>query len=467
MISIDYFQNKLEGINMVILHVLANGPPDVNGYAIRTQMILKHQKSSLDVMGLTSPWYPQRASMIEQMEVDGITYQRTIHPLHRQDKIPLSQKIIRMQTKKEQKNSSKEKVKPASNIFVKAIRAPGYFLRIGWKVIEEKILIKYFMKRIIEVAKQENATLIHAHTPYRVGLPALKAARKLGLPFVYEMRGMWEETAVANGRWLRNGPAYRRFQAYETKVLRKADAVVCISETLKQEAIGRGVEPTKISVVTNAVDKTIGENTTESSQYQQSIDSLNRSSTTTVIGYIGSLREMEGVDQTAEAVANLNNNGHDVRLFVLTGQSGQQELRNYCAKLGLSDNAVICGPVPHEEVAAFYDLIDIFVVSRPDSRVTRLVTPLKPFEAMAMGRAVIASRLPALQEIITEGETGLLYDADDVSSLTEKITQLINDNELLQGLGDNAREWVMSNRTWEVVVQNYQSAYDKARESIR
>ena len=176
---------------------------------------------------------------------------------------------------------------------------------------------------------------------------------------------------------------------------------------------------------------------------------------------------MEGVDQTAEAVANLNNNGHDVRLFVLTGQSGQQELRNYCAKLGLSDNAVICGPVPHEEVAAFYDLIDIFVVSRPDSRVTRLVTPLKPFEAMAMGRAVIASRLPALQEIITEGETGLLFDADNVNSLTETITELINDNELLQRLGNNAREWVMSNRTWEVVVQNYQSAYDKARESIR
>ena len=86
---------------------------------------------------------------------------------------------------------------------------------------------------------------------------------------------------------------------------------------------------------------------------------------------------------------------------------------------------------------------------------------------MAMGRAVIASRLPALQEIINEGETGLLYDADDVNSLTEKITELIDDNELLQRLGDNAREWVMSNRTWEVVVQNYQSAYDKARESIR
>ena len=462
---------------MKVLHVLANSPPDVNGYAVRTHKILTSQTN--DLIALTSPWYPDRDSMVEDYEVDDVQYSRTIHPA-RKSRNKFSHKLVKLFTRTnfEQTNQTKDEntVKKAFPLRVfdffyygifKIGRAIRHFFRIGWKVIEEKILIKYFMKRIIEVAKQENAILIHAHTPYRVGLPALRAARKLGLPFVYEMRGMWEETAVANGRWLRNGPAYRRFQAYETKVLRKADAVVCISETLKQEAIGRGVEPTKISVVTNAVDKTIGDNTTESSLYQQSIDSLNRASTTTVIGYIGSLREMEGVDQTAEAVANLNNNGHDVRLFVLTGQSGQQELRNYCAKLGLSDNAVICGPVPHEEVAAFYDLIDIFVVSRPDSRVTRLVTPLKPFEAMAMGRAVIASRLPALQEIITERETGLLYDADDVNSLTEKITELIDDNELLQRLGDNAREWVMSNRTWEVVVQNYQSAYDKARESIR
>ena len=462
---------------MKVLHVLANSPPDVNGYAVRTHKILTSQTNGL--IALTSPWYPDRDSMVEDYEIDDVQYLRTIHPA-RKSRNKFSHKLVKLFTRTnfEQTNQTTDEitVKKALPLRVfdffyygvfKIGRAIRHFFRIGWKVIEEKILIKYFMKRIIEVAKQENATLIHAHTPYRVGLPALRAARKLGLPFVYEMRGMWEETAVANGRWLRNGPAYRRFQAYETKVLRKADAVVCISETLKQEAIGRGVEATKISVVTNAVDKTIGDNTTESSLYQQSIDSLNRASTTTVIGYIGSLREMEGVDQTAEAVANLNNNGHDVRLFVLTGQSGQQELRNYCAKLGLSDNAVICGPVPHEEVAAFYDLIDIFVVSRPDSRVTRLVTPLKPFEAMAMGRAVIASRLPALQEIITEGETGLLYDADDVNSLTEKITELIDDNELLQRLGDNAREWVMSNRTWEVVVQNYQSAYDKARESIR
>ncbi len=451
---------------MVVLHVLANGPPDVNGYAIRTQMILKHQKSSMNVIGLTSPWYPQRESMIDEYQLEGIHYHRTIHPLHRKGKMPISHKIIRYQTKKELNDASQSvngNKKRASNIFVKAIRASGYFARIGWKVVEEKILIKYFTKRIIEVAKQNNAEIIHAHTPYRVGLPALKAARKLGLPFVYEMRGMWEETAVANGRWLRNGPAYRRFQNYETKVLRKADSVICISETLKQEAIRRGVKSNKITVVTNAVEKSMIDNKSKSSLLEKAVDSLAISKSTKVIGYIGSLREMEGVDFTAEAVAKLIENGHDVRLFVLTGNQGQSELKSLCKRLGIDEKAVIMGPVPHDEVAVFYDLIDIFIVSRPETRVTKLVTPLKPFESMAMGKAVIASKLPALEEIIDDDNTGLLYQPDDLQSLVNNIEICINDDAKMKSLGESAKAWVLENRTWEVVVKNTINAYEIAK----
>ena len=453
---------------MLVLHILANGPPDVNGYAVRTQKILKNQSNQ--VVGLTSPWYPSRDSMVLESKINEIQYHRTPHPIHVTGKMTLGQKLVKSYTAKELRINStnpNNKQKPASNILVKAIRAPGYFLRIGWKVVEEKILIKYFTKRIIEVAKQENAEVIHAHTPYRVGLPALKAARKLRLPFVYEMRGMWEETAVANGRWLRNGPAYRRFQKFETKVLRKADAVVCISQTLKQEAISRGVEEAKITVVTNAVDSDIAENKTKDETYENSVTVLNKGESTKVIGYIGSLREMEGVDLTAQAVAQLKSDGHDVRLFVLTSQAGQLELKQYCDSLGLDDDAVIVGPVPHEQVGPFYDLIDIFVVSRPDTRVTRLVTPLKPFEAMAMGKAVIASKLPALEEIIEDGKTGLLYEPENVNSLCSVISTCLNEDGLAETLGHNAKEWVMSNRTWNSVVKNYQAAYQFAIDSTR
>ncbi|MCP2504167.1 MAG: glycosyltransferase family 4 protein [Candidatus Poseidoniaceae archaeon] len=460
---------------MKVLHVLANSSPDVNGYAVRTQMLLQYQNEleGMDNLGLTSPWYPDRETMVEEHSSNGIRYRRTLHPSRKKnDKI--SHKLVRFFTRKPVKlensstmNSAGKKIFPLRVFdffyygFFKIGRAVRHFFRIGWKVVEEKILIKYFMKRIIQVAQEENVDVIHAHTPYRVGLPAMKAARKLGLPFVYEMRGMWEETAVANGRWMRNGPAYRRFQRYETKVLRQADQVICISETLKKEAISRGVDANKISIVTNAVERKIIEFDNEPPLYQTAVEQLSLNEDSCVVGYIGSLREMEGVDLTAKAVAKLRERGHDVRFFVLTGESGQSELQQLCEILGIESSTVILGPVPHEEVAKFYSLIDIFVVSRPNTRVTQLVTPLKPFEAMAMGRTVVASKLAALEEIIQHEKTGLLYQPDDLEDLTHSIERCIENPSLREQLGTNASEWVLENRTWDVVVKKTREVYQR------
>jgi glycosyltransferase involved in cell wall biosynthesis len=460
---------------MKVLHVLANSSPDVNGYAVRTQMLLQYQNELVGIenLALTSPWYPDRDSMVEEHEMNGVQYLRTLHP-SRKNNSKISHKLVRFFTRKpieldtsEESTFQKKKILPI-RIFdffyygvFKIGRAIRHFFRIGWKVVEEKILISYFIKRILKVANENEIEIIHAHTPYRVGLPAMKAARKLGIPFVYEMRGMWEETAVANGRWMRNGPAYRRFQHYETKVLRQADQVICISETLKSEAISRGVEANKITIITNAVERKITEKNNESSLYQTAVKRLQQDGDACVIGYIGSLREMEGVNFTAKAVAKLVEKGHNVRFFVLTGQSGQHELRHLCSTLGIEKSTVILGPVPHEEVAHFYNLIDVFVVSRPDTRVTQLVTPLKPFEAMAMSRAVIASKLSALEEIIQHGTTGLLYQPGNLEDLTESIEKCIQDPVLRQHLGAAACEWVLNNRTWDIVVENTREVYER------
>ena len=148
------------------------------------------------------------------------------------------------------------------------------------------------------------------------------------------MRGMWEESAVASGRWKSGGLAYRRFRRMETKVLRAADSVICISETLRQEAISRGVKENKISVVPNAVDAEVVRN--ESDLLHEMKNKLDEK---LVVGYIGSLRELEGVDLTAKAVSILNKKGIDVNLFVLSSQSGQNELRAYCNELGIAEDS--------------------------------------------------------------------------------------------------------------------------------
>jgi len=285
------------------------------------------------------------------------------------------------------------------------------------------------------------------------------------------MRGIWEDTAVANGRWKPTGLAYRRYRAMETKVLRSADRVICISETLAGEAISRGVSPGVINIVQNAVDpsKIIHPTELESSaskednqHLRETIERLNRSESTCVVGYIGSLRDLEGVDLTADAVGLLHSKGCDVRLLVLSGKANQEILRERCENLGLGDTALVTGPVPHERVPHYYDLIDIFVVSRPDERVTRLVTPLKPFEAMMLGRAIIVSDLPALAEIVEHGVTGMLCPAGDVESLADTIQPLIDDEPRRSELGSNAKAWVEANRTWGSVIQGSLAAYQNA-----
>ncbi len=439
---------------MRILHVLANSPPDVNGYAIRTHGLMKAyaELENLEVLGLTSPWYPDRDGMVEQLEMDGINYHRCLHPARMKSVKGSGMKWSASRGRNRIAGSEGFANKP---IWKRAISLMLKPLRPGWTWVEEKILFKHFTKRIIELAKSESVDIIHAHVPYRVGIPSLRAARELRLPFVYEMRGMWEESAVASGRWKPGGLAHRRFRKMETKVLKAADSVICISETLRQEAISRGVLEDKISVVPNAVDiETHREESELFNLMKEELQGL------PVVGYIGSLRELEGVDLTAKAVSILKEQGVDVNFFVLSSESGQAELRDYCQSLGIADKSHIVGPVPHQQVAPFYDLIDVFVVSRPDTRVARLVTPLKPFEAMRSGRAVVMSDLPALAEIIEDGKTGCLYPAGDAQALSNAIHELLDDDSKRVEIGNNARSWITKNRTWNSVTEKMIEVYD-------
>jgi len=163
---------------------------------------------------------------------------------------------------------------------------------------EERIQFKWFMENIQKAVVEHCPDIVHAHTPYRVGIPAMKVARMNEIPFVYEMRGIWEDTAVANGRWKRWGLAYRRFKRMETKVLRSADKVYCISEQLRNDAINRGVDIKKISVIRNAVneDLFLDEDSEDNEVITEIRKELILEKGTSVIGYIGSIQPLDGLD---------------------------------------------------------------------------------------------------------------------------------------------------------------------------
>ena len=464
---------------MRVLHVLANSSPDTNGYAIRSHMILKHQANmeGIDVEAITSPWYPHRESMVDNYDLDGIHYQRVVHPARKKTNSKFTHKIIKIFTRIKSEENPKDHeelnnrypIRRVFDFFYYGVFKIGRLFakpaRIPWKVMEEKILMKYLENTIIAKYKGGNIEVIHAHTPYRVGLPALRAARKLGIPFVYEMRGMWEETAVANGRWRRNGPAHRRFKRMENKVLTAADSVITISETLREVATKRGVDPKRIVKIANGVEEDFINDTTKSTSFNEIKQQLSSKNGSIVVGYIGSLREMEGVDFTAQAVGSLVRAGKDVKFFCLSGEAGQVELRQVCSKEGIAEHSLVAGPVPHNEVPVFYDLIDVFVVSRPDYEVTRKVTPLKPFEAMGRGRTVVVSNLDALTEIVQDRVTGVIVESNDVEGLSLAISELVDDSELRNKLGLEARAWIKKNRLWKDVIQESRKSYQIASNS--
>ena len=456
---------------MRVLHVLANGPPDVNGYAIRTQMILDHQnmQGEIEAYGLTSPWYPEKDTMVEEFNSAHTSYFRTLHPMRKRNKkfshrfvsFIRRQKSTKTNSAGNSKLTEKKSFKSTFSLPVRYIFQKSFFF---WLWVEEKVLIRDFTRKIVEVSKTHDIDIIHAHTPYRVGLPALIAARKLNVPFVYEMRGVWEETAIANGRWKQNSMAYRRFKRYENKVIKSSDAVICICESLRRDVIHRGHNASKISIVPNAVNENWFTDEKKTSIEIENQLKIHNDENAIVVGYVGSLGNLEGVDLLLESISKLQEEGLNIRLLILTAHPDKPNLISRAEQLGINEISMITGPVPHNEVQSYYHSIDIFVVSRPDLTVTNLVTPLKPYEAMAMGKAVIMSRLSALEEMAVDGETALYFTPNDIDSLTEQIKKCIHDPKLREKLGKNAYYWVKENRNWSQNILRYNKLYAKLLE---
>lgn len=335
------------------------------------------------------------------------------------------------------------------------------------EAVEETLLLRRFERGIVALADEIKPDVIHAHSPYRCGLPAARAAKKLGIPFVYEVRGFWEESSVVAGRFTTNSAKYRFWRRKETQAMKSADAIVCICQQLRKAIAERGIDESRIFVTPNAVDPAEfvppDEHAAAKAELPEDIREISDRLPGCTLGYVGSLRKLEGVDELVRAAAELIKRGQDVSLLVVGGGPDLPGLIELARELGISDRAVFTDRVPHENVHLYYRLIDVFVISRPDARVTRMVTPLKPLEAMAMERALVMSDLPALREMSVEGETALYYQPGSVKDLADKCQSLIEDAEFRRNLGRNARIWVREHRTWSASLATLPEAYACAK----
>ncbi len=397
-----------------ILHVLDHSLPLHSGYTFRTLSILREQrKIGWETFHLTSPKHAATSS--EEEEVDGWKFFRT----------PSG---------------------PSA-----PVRIPG---------LSEVALMRRLERRLHAVAERVKPDVLHAHSPVLNAIPALRVGRRLGIPVVYEVRAFWEDAAVDHGTTTESGLRYRLTRRLETFALRRADHVFTICEGLRREIVNRGIAEAKVSVIANAVDIDtfqVGGPPDPSLKARLSLAGC------TVIGFIGSFYAYEGLDLLIEALPRLLAARPDIRILLVGGGPQESELQAQAARLGVADKVVFAGRVPHGEVAAYYDVIDVLAYPRHSMRLTELVTPLKPLEAMAQGRLLVASDVGGHRELIRDGETGMLFRAGSVDSLAEVLLLLLADPHRWPHLRKAGREFVENERNWRSSVAGYKPVYHRVQ----
>lgn len=396
---------------MKILHVLDHSLPVRDGYAYRSHAILESQRDrGWDVVGVTSPKHGQSAAADAAMQtIGGITYYR-------------------------------------SGPQAAAVRdgLPGY-----WEIV------RHLRSRVAELVAREAPDILHVHSPALNAVPFAFEAFRPSIPVVYEMRALWEDAAVALGKHSTTSWKYKSSRFVETHICRRVDHIVVICNGLKQELVERGIAADRIGVVPNGVDLRALRPVPRDERLAAEWGTAGQR----VVGFVGTFFPWEGLETLIEAFAILRGQRQDVRLLIVGAGETSAMLEEAVARLGLGDAVLMPGSIPHERVAAAYSIIDVLAYPRHSTRLTELVTPLKPLEGMAMRKAVVASAIGGHRELIDDGRTGVLFQAGDARALAAALSGVLDDRARRDQLEEHAFAWVQRSRDWMTTTQPYEQIY--------
>jgi len=389
---------------MRILHVLDHGLPIQSGYTFRTRAILKAQgQRGWSVAGVTGPRY-NRGDAAEET-VDGLRFFRT---------------------------------------------PPARFGPAGE--------VAAFARAIGRAVDAFRPDILHAHSPVVDALAAWWVARRRRLPLVYEIRAFWEDAAVGNGTGREGSWRYRATRAAEGWAVARADAVAVICNGLRHDLLARGVDPARLVVSPNGVDMDLFGTPAPRDAALAAGLGLDGAE---VAGFVGSFYPYEGLDDLIAAMPALVAARPAARLLLVGGGPAEPALRAQAAASPVAHAIRFVGRVPHEAVERYYGLIDILAYPRKAMRLTDLVTPLKPLEAMAQGRLVAASDVGGHRELIRDGDTGTLFPPGDPAALATALAGLFADRAGWAARRARARAFVEEKRNWSSNICVYQPVYQR------
>lgn len=395
---------------MKILHIFDHTLPLHSGYTFRSAAILRNQrKLGWETFHLSGP--KQLNCEVSEEDADGLHFYRT--------------------------------PKPAGLL----ARLPGADPFAVMGAIE---------RRLLGLARELQPDILHAHSPVLDVVPAIRVGRRLGIPVVYEIRAFWEDAAVDHGTTREGSLRYRLTRALETWAVKRADAVTVICEGLRRDLVERGIAPGKITVIPNAVDIDKFE---MGGKPDPELKLRLGLGTSHVLGFIGSFYAYEGLDLLVAALPAILRQIPDVKLLLVGGGPQEAALKQQVMALDLKERVIFTGRVPHAEVNRYYDLVDVLVYPRHPMRLTELVTPLKPLEAMAQGRLMVASDVGGHKELIQDGKTGILFRAGNAGDLASKVVALLKYEQGWDSMKQNGRRFVESERNWAASVARYRGVY--------
>jgi glycogen(starch) synthase len=396
-----------------ILHVFDHSLPLHSGYTFRSANILREQrKLGWETFHVTSP--KQVNCTVAEEEADDLRFFRTPQPTGFASRLP---------------------------------------------VLNQWAFMRATEQRLLGLALELKPDLLHAHSPVLNAWPAIHVGEKLGIPVVYEIRAFWEDAAVDHGTQKEGGLRYRLTKTMETRAVQRANQVVTICLGLRNDLISRGIPGDKIGTVPNAVDI---EHFSLSTGPDPELKARLGLAGCRIIGFLGSFYAYEGLDMLIAALPGILAKAPDVRLLLVGGGTQEANLKAQAATLGVADKVVFVGRVPHGEVSRYYDLVDLLAYPRHPMRLTELVTPLKPLEAMAQGHLLIASDVGGHKELIEDGKTGVLFRAGDVDDLVAKAVAALDLPDQGTAMRANGRHFVESERNWARSIANYKAIYGRA-----
>jgi glycosyltransferase involved in cell wall biosynthesis len=406
-------RTSYSGIPGRVLHLLTNSLPHTSsGYAQRSHSILAAQHAAgWEVLAVTRLGYPVQVGKIfakPEDVVDGVRYRRILPP----------QLAATMDARLQQQ-----------------------------------------AEELLDIVLEFKPSVLHTTTHYVNALVVRAVAQAVGVPWVYEVRGQLADTwASTRGPAAKESERYRLFQEREAEVMRDADLVVTLGSAMKANIVAAGIPEAKVLIAPNAVGGDFLKEPLDAGSARRELG-LNESGQ--YIGTVSSLVAYEGLDGLIEAFTLLAPQFPHLKLLIVGDGVSRPALEVQARQSGYGDRIIFTGRVPRDQAVRYHQALDIFVVPRKDLDVTRSVTPLKPVEALASARPVVASSLPALAEIVREGVSGSLVQAGDTPALAAALESLLRASTRGVRMGHAGRVEVLGTRTWAANARALAAAYSE------